>query len=111
LDGSKIEQTLRGFELDLMNAVGYGLQLEYDAFNHKTVNPLNNYNFNAEEGPIEALDGSFSGKTLLALKSRELTDPLVLAEAKILMRTAIAVYLDGKQLKSRGVISKIIQHL
>ncbi len=111
LDSSKIEQTLRSFELDLMNAVGYGLQLEYDALNHKTVNPLINYNFNAEEGPIEAFDGSFSGKTLLALKSRELADPQVLAEAKRLMRTVIAVYLHGKPLKSRAVISKIIQHL
>ena len=111
LDSSKIENALRIFELDLMEAVGYGLQLEYDALNHKTVNPLINYNFNAGEGAIEALDGAFSGITLLALKSRDLADPQVLAEAKILMRTVIAVYLDGKPLKSRAVISKIIQHL
>jgi DNA repair protein RecO (recombination protein O) len=111
MDSSKIENALRIFELDLMEAVGYGLQLEYDTLNYKTVNPLINYNFNAEEGPIEALDGAFSGKTLLALKSRDLANPQVLAEAKILMRTVIAVYLDGKPLKSRAVISKIIQHL
>ena len=77
----------------------------------KSVHPLTHYHFNAEQGPIEALDGHFSGKTLLALKSREFTDPQVLSEAKMLMRTAIAVYLHGKPLKSRAVINKIIQLL
>jgi DNA repair protein RecO (recombination protein O) len=110
-DSSKIEAALRIFELDLMAAVGYGLQLEYDFHNQKAVHALTNYHFNVEQGPIEASDGSFSGKTLQALKSRELSDPQVLVESKILMRTAIAVYLHGKPLKSRAVINQIIQHL
>lgn len=110
-DSSKIEAALRIFELDLMDAVGYGLQLEYDLHNKKSVQPLTNYHFNAERGPIEAPDGHFSGKTLQALHLREFTDPQVLIEAKILMRTVIAVYLHGKPLKSREVINKIIQHV
>lgn len=110
-DSSKIETALRIFELDLMDAVGYGLQLEYDFHNGKPVDPLQKYHFNVEQGPLEALDGHFSGKTLQALKSREFIDPQVLIEAKILMRTVIAVYLHGKPLKSRAVINKIIQHL
>ena len=110
-DSSKIEAALRIFELDLMDAVGYGLQLEYDFHNEKAVHPLTKYHFNVEQGPIEAQDGHFSGKTLQAMKSREFTDPQVLIEAKILMRTVIAVYLHGKPLKSRAVINKIIKHL
>ncbi len=110
-DSSKIEAALRIFELDLMDAVGYGLQLEYDFHNERPVHPLTLYHFNIEQGPIEAPDGQFSGKTLQALKSREFTDPQALIEAKILMRTAIAVYLRGKPLKSRAVINKIIKHL
>jgi DNA repair protein RecO (recombination protein O) len=110
-DRSKIEAVLRIFELDLLDAVGYGLQLEYDLRNEKAVHPLSKYHFNVEQGPIEAQDGHFSGKTLQALKSREFTDPQVLNEAKILMRTVIAVYLNGKTLKSRAVINKISQHL
>jgi DNA repair protein RecO (recombination protein O) len=110
-DSSKIEAALRIFELDLLDAVGYGLQLEYDLHNQKSVHPLTKYHFNAEQGPIEALDGQFSGKTLQALHLREFTDPQTLIEAKILMRTAIAVYLHGKPLKSREVINKIIQHV
>ena len=94
-----------------MDAVGYGLQLDYDLQNEKAIHPLSKYHFNVEQGPIEALDGHFSGKTLLALKSREFTEPQVLNEAKLLMRTVIAVYLNGKTLKSRAVIHKISQHL
>jgi len=110
-DSSKIEAALRVFELNLMDAVGYGLQLDYDYHNEKAVHPLTKYHFNVEQGPIEAQDGHFSGKTLQALKSREFTDPQVLIEAKILMRTVIAVYLHGKPLKSRAVMNKVINLL
>jgi DNA repair protein RecO (recombination protein O) len=110
-DSSKMEAALRVFELNLMDAVGYGLQLDYDYHNEKAVHPLTKYHFNVEQGPIEAQDGHFSGKTLQALKSREFTDPQVLIEAKILMRTVIAVYLHGKPLKSRAVMNKVINLL
>ncbi len=108
---SKIEATLRIFELDLLAAVGYGLQLDYDFQNNQAVDPLTRYHFNAEQGPIAAPDGLFSGKTLLALKAGELSDSNTLYEAKTLMRKVIAVYLHGKPLKSRAVINQIIQHL
>jgi DNA repair protein RecO (recombination protein O) len=110
-DSSTIETALRIFELDLLDAVGYGLQLNHDFPNGRAIQPLTLYHFNVEQGPIEATDGSFSGKTLQALQLRQLTDPQVLAEAKMLMRKVIATYLNGKPLKSRAVINQIIQHL
>ena len=110
-DSSNIEAALRHFELNLMDAVGYGLQLEYDFSTEKPVEPLTKYHFNVEQGPVEATDGFFSGKTLQAMKSREFTDPQVLIEAKILMKSVINIYLQGKQLKSRAIIHQIIQHL
>ncbi|MDD2658095.1 MAG: DNA repair protein RecO [Methylococcales bacterium] len=110
-DSSKIEASLRIFELDLMDAVGYGLQLEYDFHNEKPVDPSTNYHFNVEQGPVEAPDGQFSGRTLQALKARECSDPRVLNEAKKLMRSVISAYLRGKPLKSRAVIKKITEHL
>jgi len=105
-DGSNMEAALRLFELNLMENVGYGLQLEYDD-NKKPVESLKKYDFNVGQGPVEVVGGQFSGKTLQALSSRELTDPQVLSEAKILMRRVIDVYLQGRQLKSRAVISKV----
>ena len=110
-EGSKIEAALRIFELELMDAAGYGLQLEYDAITGQALQPSSNYHFNVEQGPVAAPDGRFSGKTLQALKLRLFTDPQVLADAKLLMRTVIAVYLHGKPLKSRAVINNIIKHL
>jgi len=110
-DSSKIEAALRIFELNLMDAVGYGLQLEYDFHNEKAVHLSSKYHFNIEQGPIEAQNGHFSGITLRAMKSREFTDPQVLIEAKILMRTVISFHLQGKPLKSRAVINKISQHI
>jgi DNA repair protein RecO (recombination protein O) len=108
-EGSKMEAALRLFEFDLMDSVGYGLQLEYDG-NDKPIDPLKKYVFTVGQGPIESVDGQFSGKTLQAINLRVFTDPQVLSEAKILMRTVIDVYLQGKPLKSRTVINKIIKH-
>ncbi len=109
-DSSKMETALRVFELNLIDAVGYGLQLDYDFHNEKAVHPLTKYHFNVEQGPIEAQNGHFSGKTLQAMKSREFTDPQELTEAKMLMRSVIAVYLNGKPLKSRALINNITKH-
>lgn len=106
-EGSNMEAALRLFELNLMENVGYGLQLEHDD-NNKPVESSKKYGFNVGQGPVQAADGQFSGKTLQALSSKELTDPQVLSEAKILMRMVIDVYLQGRQLKSRAVISKVL---
>ena len=107
--GTNMEAALRLFELNLLQHAGYGLQLEHDD-NQRPIEPLKKYGFNVGQGPVEAVDGAFSGKTLQALSARELTDPQVLSEAKILMRIAIDVYLQGRELKSRAVINKIMKH-
>jgi DNA repair protein RecO (recombination protein O) len=104
--GENIDAALRLFELNLMDHVGYGMQLERDV-NGAPVNPLKHYVLDAQQGVVESVDGRFSGKVLLAIKSRKFVDPLVLVEAKILMRTVIDSHLQGKPLKSRAVINKI----
>jgi DNA repair protein RecO (recombination protein O) len=108
-DGGNIEAVLREFELNLLEAVGYGLSLEYDD-NDNPIESFKKYDFNVGQGAVEALNGQFSGKTLQALNSRELTGPQVLSEAKTLMRMVIDVYLQGKQLKSRAVINEVMKH-
>jgi len=107
--GTSMEAALRQFELNLLECTGYGLSFEYDD-NEKPVESFKKYDFNVGQGAVEAMNGQFSGGTLQALNSRELTDPHVLSEAKALMRMVIDVYLQGKQLKSRAVINKVIQH-
>jgi DNA repair protein RecO len=106
--GANREAALRQFELNLMASVGYGLQLEYDD-NEKPIESLKKYVFNVGQGPVETEDGPISGKTLQALRSRELSDPQVLSEAKILMRTVIDGYLQGRQLKAGRSLVKSLQ--
>ncbi len=106
-DGSDREVALRLFELNLLEYSGYGLQLEHDD-NERPIESSKKYDFNVGLGPVEAVNGQFSGKTLLALDSRKLTEPQVLSEAKALMRMVIDVYLQGKQLKSRTVFNKVL---
>ncbi|MGZ4968626.1 MAG: DNA repair protein RecO [Methylobacter sp.] len=106
-DGSYREVALRLFELNLLEHSGYGLQLEHDD-NERSIESSKKYDFNVGLGPVEAVNGQFSGKTLLALDSRKLTEPQVLSEAKALMRMVIDVYLQGKQLKSRTVFNKVL---
>jgi DNA repair protein RecO (recombination protein O) len=92
-----------------MECVGYGLQLDYDD-KENPIESFKQYGFNAGQGPVEVLEGQYSGRTLQALSSRELIDPQVLSEAKLLMRAVIDVYLQGRQLKSRTVFNKVMKH-
>ena len=110
LKNENIEATLRVFELDLTEATGYGLELDYDLDNNK-ISPLASYHFDVERGVKISPDGHVSGATLLALKSRQLLEAQTLLEAKWLMRKVINSCLNGKPLKSRAVINQIMQHL
>ena len=106
-----IEQALRLFELNLMENLGYGLQLMHDLENRQPVEAAKRYQFYAEQGPVEDKTGMISGMTLLALQHRDFTDRQVLAEAKLLMRSVIDHHLQGKELLSRSMVSKVIKHL
>ncbi len=104
-----IEKVLRLFEISLLEYAGYGLQLEEDAVNSTPISPEKQYQFYVDQGAVEEENGSFSGATLIALKEKRLNNERVLAEAKKLMRSMIDFHLQGKKLKSRELISKIIK--
>lgn len=107
----EIEQILRFFELNLLEQIGYGIQLTIDADKEILVQPLLQYSFSAEQGMVESLKGYVSGKTLIALEARVFLDKQALVEAKKLMRQVIDFQLQGKQLKSRAVLAKIIKQI
>ena len=109
--GNQVEAALRNFELNLMDNIGYGVNLNYDLHNEKPIVSNKKYLFNKDDGLIEGSHGQFSGLTLLAMEQRRFDDPGVLSEAKLLMRTIIDSHLQGKQLKSRSVINNIIKRL
>ncbi len=110
-ENSAIEPVLRNFELNLLDNVGYGLSLAFDEQHRRPVSTAKKYIFSADSGPVEALNGTVAGQTLLALHTRTLIGSETLAGAKKLMREVIDFHLQGKPLKSRAVIAKIAASL
>lgn len=105
------EAALRGFELNLMDSIGYGVNLSYDLHSGQAIEPGKNYAFNIGLGLVEDAKGQFTGLALLAMAHRKFDDSHVLAEAKVLMRQVIDCHLQGKQLKSRAVINNMMKRL
>ncbi len=106
-----LDPVLRNFELDLIEKTGYGLHLAYEGYRGKPVDPVEKYHLDTDLSPIRAEDGIYSGKTLLAMQSRNFADAEVLAEAKMLLRRVLDALLHGKPLNSRKVLNDIIKRL
>lgn len=108
LAGADIEVSLRTFELNLLACVGYGLRLDFDDDNQPIVLDKQ-YAFDMERGFFATEKGRFSGRTLWALHCKQLVDPGVVNDAKILMRTIIDMFLQGRSLHSRAVVDKVLK--
>jgi len=110
-DTENIEQILRFFELNLIECVGYGFQLTIDVKTGAPVQLAEKYVYDVESGMLESVNGYVSGDTLFALEARTYLNERALYEAKQLMRRIIDFHLQGKELKSRAVLAKIIKQL
>ena len=110
-DAENIEQGLRFFELDLMEHIGYGLQLTRTLIDDKFVRPKSRYLLDEESGISENIKGYVEGATLLALEARSRLDKKALYQAKQLTRRMIDFHLQGGKLKSRAVLANIIKQL
>ncbi len=110
-DSTEVEQILRYFELNLIEYSGYGVQLTIDANTEKQVKLTNKYSFQGELGIVADVKGYITGETLTAMEAREKLSVQALYEAKQLMRRMIDFQLQGKEIKSRAVLAKIIKEL
>lgn len=103
------EPTLRRFELALLGAVGYGLNLAGNAACDTPIDPGSSYEYRLEQGPVPSRAGSgplvFAGSHLLAIGRGEFDDREVLQSAKRLLRVVLAHYLDGRILRTRQVLT------
>lgn len=106
---AEIEWTLRLFERDLLDALGYGLSLESDV-SGASVRAGQCYCYDLEIGP-RPFDGApcppggrVSGETLQALASGGKPGRSELQEAKGLMRRTLALYLGERPLRSRELM-------
>jgi DNA repair protein RecO (recombination protein O) len=109
--GEPVDVCLRLFEMRLLAALGYGLALALDS--GAAVDPDREYYYVQEQGPQLTVPASapfvtVQGATLLALQGMDLTAPAVQAEAKRLLRFALAPYLGERPLASRALFSKVL---
>lgn len=102
--------TLRVFEKQLLQELGYGLQLEQSADRGAPIDPEARYSYEIERGPVAYNERSYGvsvlGSTLLSLARGELHDDTARRESKRLMRAILAHYLGDKPLHSRELIQR-----
>lgn len=103
-----LETVLRLFEKQLLEVLGFGLNLTHDADSEAPILSGQSYVFYVEHGPVLALSEQtmtnrpqVSGESLLAFSRHDLQSEFVKHEIKMLMRHVLAFYLHGKTLKSR----------
>ncbi len=102
-----IEAALRTFEIELIQAVGYGLALDHDFETFEPIVAQKTYRYDIEQGVMTDNNGKIHGDTLIAMQQSNYTDQRQLKEAKRLMRQVIDFYLQGKTLTSRSLISQL----
>ena len=107
------EPALRVFEKRLLQALGYGLQLEHEADSGLPVDQDAWYEYLPERGPVRRAhtreQGIFlRGSSLTALRRERLADPVCCREVKALMRAALSIYLGPRPLKSREVLRQLV---
>lgn len=108
-----LEPILRRFEKHLLEEIGYGLVLEYDAEHGRPVEAQRLYVYHLRHGPVpvagdEAPRGellALRGQSLLDLARGEFRDELSLREAKRLTRAALAEQLGSRPLASRRLFT------
>lgn len=114
---------LRGFEVQLLNELGYALILDHEVKDGMPLIPDTLYHYFLEQGPLfidehqvrnvmnhhaSLKDNNFvriHGKSLLDLALGTFRDAGSLRESKRLMRAALVVHLGSKPLHSRSLLS------
>ena len=104
-----VDISLRYFEIDLLEQLGYGINLEFDAETGEQVRTESSYSYLLEHGPrlhkgLEDNHITVLGKTLLQMQDRNLTEPSTRKEAKFLLRLILDHYLGHKPLKTRELV-------
>jgi len=107
---------LRLFEYLLLQEMGYGLVLDHDAFDNRPIEEDQLYEYISDSGPRlvvpggEAHGGSpVHGRSLVALATGRIDDPVILQELKRLMRMLLERHLGDKPLNSRQLMRSLSQ--
>jgi len=101
--------TLRCFEKQLLQELGYGLRLDTEAMSDKPIMPTQTYRYILELGAVastpESVQGMpISGKTLLDMAADDYRDANSARQSKQLIRLLLDHYLAGKTLHTRELM-------
>jgi len=112
-EASSIARALRVFELELLRALGYGLELDGDSSTGEPLHADLSYVYELEQGFRRAELGDsdedrYPGRHLLALRDLKLEDDASLRSAQRLLGRALRVHLGERPLKSRLVLQDIV---
>ncbi len=105
--GEPLAWTLRRFERDMLDSLGYALQLDADATGGDPLDPGLSYFYDPESGAIPGRAGDargIRGADLLALAADRSPDTAGLASLRRMMRQVIAFHLGGGELRAWRVL-------
>ncbi|PRL39799.1 DNA repair protein RecO, partial [Haemophilus influenzae] len=108
---TNIEPTLRLFEFQLLQILGYGVDFLHCAGSGEPVDFSMTYRYREEKGFIASLvkdNLTFYGRDLLAFEALDFSDDAVRQAAKRFTRIALKPYLGDKPLKSRELFTQNI---
>ena len=101
-----LEISLRHFELDLLDMLGYGFDYDSEIDSNDPIEAELSYVFVSERGFRKSNNSSFMGKDILSIKKRKLED-VPLKYLKEITTKAIGICLEGKDLTSRKIFKSI----
>lgn len=107
-----IEIELRLFEKELLQLLGFGLNLTVDADSGELVQEGLHYAYHFEHGPVlcdrrrQVKNPVLSGESLIAFDRNEINQEQHRSEIKRLMRYVLAGHLGRRKLKSRELFRK-----
>ena len=113
VEGHSIEPTLREFEINLLAALGYGLDCTNDWQSGELIDTQGYYSFVTQHGFQRLVSPNqskncFKGETILNIANNNWTQ-LTLKQAKVIMRMAFLPILGDKPLKSRELFLQVEQ--
>ena len=103
-----LELTLRHFELDLLDMLGYGFDYDIDIDRNEPIDLNSNYSFVSEKGFRKSNNSDFSGEDISNIKNRNLS-AVPKKYLKEITTKAINYCMDGKNLASREIFKSIKQ--
>jgi DNA repair protein RecO (recombination protein O) len=109
--GEPLAWSLRRFERDLLEAIGYGLQLQYELETGEPLEPDAHYRYLVEQGAVRCAAGhaqALRGGDLLALAQDRSPDNPGLKSLRDLMREVIRFHLGGGELRSWRVLAMAV---